>query len=129
MPIERALSSLLASVAGGRRDFGFARDVSARDGPYLVINRISAARDYALGGSTGYIASRFQIDAYAETHAAARAAAAEVIGVVDGFRGSVQGTRILGIFIESERDLSAADAGQAEHLFRRSVDLIVHHGE
>ncbi|MEW9838237.1 hypothetical protein [Mesorhizobium marinum] len=34
-----------------------------------------------------------------------------------------------GIFIDSERDLPAADAGEVNQLFRVSIDLIIHHGE
>ena len=129
MPVERALSDLLASAAGGRRYFGHAENVSPGAGAYLIINRISGARDYAIDGHTGYTASRFQIDAYASSYGAARGAAAEAIAALEGFAGTAGETRILGIFVDGERDLSAADAGEAAHLFRRSVDVMVHHGE
>lgn len=130
MALESALTSLLSGVASGRRWWGRAPEgTSPADGAYLVLNRISGIRDYTMAGGSGYVESRVQIDAYAEEWPDARAASAAVITALSAHRGTTAGTRIMGIFVDSERDLDASDAGGVSHLFRRSIDLIVHHDE
>ena len=128
MSVEQALTDLLAGAASGRRYWGRAENVSTAE-PYLVLNRIDGIRDYTLAGASGYVEARFQIDAYAETFGAAIGAAASVISILSGYSGEVAGTRILGVFVDDGRDLPASDAGEVSHLFRRSIDVIVHHGE
>lgn len=121
--MEEAVTELLALVAGGRRFWVRAPQGTAR--PFVVLNRVSGVRDYHLQGASGYVASRVQLDSYADSYAEAKAVAHSAIAAMSGRRtGSIQG-----IFIDSERDLPAADAGEVNQLFRTSVDFIIHHSE
>jgi len=94
-------------------------------GPYVVMQRIDGVRDYTMAGPSGYVASRFQFDVYAATYGASLSLARDLKSVLSGYRsGAVQG-----VFIDSERNLPAADAGDVSQLFRISIDIIVHHTE
>lgn len=121
--MEEAITALLASVAGGRRYWGRAPQTVSR--PFLVLSRIDGVPNYVMQWASGYVASRVQIDAYADTYTAAKAAARAAIAVLSGYRGG----DILGIFVDSQRDLPAADAGEVNHLFRVSIDIMIHHQE
>jgi hypothetical protein len=121
--MEEAITALLANVAGGRRHWVRAPQDTAR--PFVVLNRISGVRDYHMQGASGYVASRLQVDIYADTHTAAKATARQVRDALSGRRGST----IQGIFLDMERDLPAEDAGAVTHLFRVSLDFNVHHTE
>lgn len=121
--MEEALTALLASVADGRRYWVRAPQSAAR--PYVVLNRIDGIRDYHMQGASGYISSRVQIDCYADTYTAAKSTARAVINTLSGYSGG----DIQAIFVDGERDLPAADAGDVTNLFRTSIDIIVHHGE
>lgn len=122
--MEEALTLLLASVAGGRR-YWVRKPQTEPARPYVVLNRIDGIRDYHLRGASGYVSSRVQIDCYADTYTATKAIGRDVISVLSGYSGG----DIQAIFIEGERDLPAADAGNVTNLFRTSIDIIVHHGE
>ena len=126
--MEEALTSLLSGVAGGRRYWGrVPQSVTAR--PYLLMNRVGGDRDYAMDGPSGYVSSRVQIDVYAETYAAAKTTTRAVATVLSGFSGTVVGVEIKAIFIDTERDLPADDAGKVTKLFRISTDIRIHHDE
>lgn len=128
--MEEMITSLLSAVASGRRYWGRApQDLSAASGPYIVMNRIDGVRDYSMAGATGYVASRVQVDVYAETYTAAKQTARSAIAALSGVSLVSTNGVIQGIFVNSERDLPAADAGEVTHLFRISVDIIVHHEE
>lgn len=129
MAIEEAITSLLSGIAGGRRYWGRAESISAADGAFLVLNVISAPRDYTMSGPSNYVETRIQMDIYAGTYTAVRDTAATAIAALNGYAGTVAATKIMLIRIESEGDQDATSAGEASHLFRRSVDLIVHHDE
>lgn len=121
--MEEIVTGLLASIAGGRRHWVRAPQSAAR--PHLVLNRISGIRDYHSQGASGYVASRIQIDAYADTYTAAKATARQVVTALSGYRsGTIQG-----VFLDMERDLPAEDAGAVNHLFRVSLDFTIHHSE
>lgn len=121
--MEEALTTLLATVASGRRYW-----VRAPQGatlPYAVLNLVSGVRDYHTQGPSGYVQSRVQCDCYGATYSAAKTTARTLRLAASGVRsGDIQG-----IFIESERDLPAEDAGPVTNLFRISIDLIIHHKE
>jgi len=124
--MEEAIVALLSGVAGGRRFWTRApQNITATDGAYIVLNRVDGGRDYSMAGASGYVASRVQVDVYAETYTAAKTAARAAVAALSAFRGTQSGVAIQGIFIDSERDLPAAD--EVSHLFRTSIDVIVHH--
>lgn len=121
--MEEALTALLASVASGRRYW--VRAPQDAQLPYVVLNVISAPRDYHTRGPSGYVQSRVQCDCYGSTYSAAKTTARALRAATSGIRGD----DIQGVFIESERDLPAEDAGPVNNLFRTSIDLIIHHKE
>jgi hypothetical protein len=121
--MKAALTALLASVAGGRRHWD--RAPQGTPLPYAVLRTVSGIRDYHMQGPSGYVQSRVQVDCYGATFSEAEA-------TVGGVRASASGVRsgnLLGVFIESERDLSTEDAGAVNRPFCVAVDLIIHHIE
>lgn len=98
------------------------RDGSPR---YIVLQRIGGNRNSTMQGASGYVQSRVQVDVYADSYANSKKIARAMIKAVSAHRAAP----IQGIFVDSERDLPAADAGEVTYLFRTSVDLIIHHTE
>lgn len=127
--MEQAIIGLLLGAAGVTAIVGQkvrpGRAAQDDQVPFIVVTRIDGIRDYAMVGPSGYVASRMQIDVYTETYAATKTCARAVVAALSGHSGG----NIQGIFVDSERDLPAADAGDVRHLFRTSVDIIVHHLE
>lgn len=123
--LEEALTSILASVAGGRRYWVRAPQGTAY--PLVILNRVGGAPDYVMAGPSGYVASRVQVDVYAETFGALVATERAIVTLVSGYKGVTGTTSIQGIFIDAIRNLPAEDAGSVNHLFRTTIDLMVHH--
>lgn len=121
--MEALLTDLLAPVAGGQRFW--VRAPQGGKPPYVVLQRITGVRDYHGQGASGLVKSRVQIDCYAKTYFGVKDLARSVVTILSGYRGGI----IQGIFIDSERDLPAADAGDVTQLFRKSLDIIIHHKE
>lgn len=122
--MEEALTALLASVAGGRR-YWVRKPQSDPARPYVVLQRIDGLPDYTYSGASGYSSSRVQADVYGDTYTSTKATVRDLIDTLSGYRGGI----IQGIFIDSQRDLPATDAGEVTNLFRTSVDFIIHHQE
>lgn len=122
--MEVILTTLLAPVAGGKRYW--VRAPQGTVAPYLVLNKIDDIPDYTMQGASGYSEKRFQIDIYTTTFTSLTALANEVKTILSGYK---DGDAVQAIFIDSERNLPAADAGDVTNLFRTSIDIIVHHGE
>lgn len=121
--MEALLTDLLASLAGGKRFW-----LSAPQGtkaPYAVMQRITGIRDKHFQGTSGLVESRVQIDCYNKTYDGVASMARAVNALLSGRRVGI----IQAIFIDSERDLPAADAGDVKQLFRKSLDIIIHHKE
>lgn len=122
--MEEAITALLAPIASGRRYWGRAPATAPR--PYIVMTRIDGVPAYQYSGPNGYVASRVQVDVYADTYTLTKATARAVTDLISGYSGGA----IQGIFVDSDgRDLPAADAGEVTNLFRINIDLIVHHSE
>lgn len=121
--MEEEITTLLAPVAGGRRYWVRAPQGAAR--PFIVLNRISGVQNYNYQGASGFVSSGLQIDIYADTFTAGIATARSVKALLSGYRGGT----IQGVFIEGERNLPAADAGEVSSLFRTSIDATIIHGE
>lgn len=122
--METLLTSLLTSVAGGRR-YWTRKPQKDPARPFVVMQRIGGVRDYHMQGASGYVASRVQIDCYADSYDSAKSTARAVSTILSGHRGGI----IQGVFLADERDLSDADAGEVTRLFRTSLDFIIHHSE
>lgn len=121
--METLLTDLLASVAGGK--CFWLRAPQGTNAPYATMQRITGIPDYHMQGASGLVQSRVQIDCYDKTYAGVALMARSVVTILSGYRGGI----IQGIFIDSERDLPAADAGDVTQLFRKSLDIIIHHKE
>ncbi len=121
--MEQALTDLLAPVAGGQRFWVRAPQKVSR--PYVVLNRVGGQPNYTMRSRSGFVSSRIQIDCYADKYADVTALAGDVKALVSGYEGGA----IQAIFVESERNLPAADAGEVSSLFRTSIDITVLHGE
>ncbi|NVP55965.1 DUF3168 domain-containing protein [Mycoplana rhizolycopersici] len=121
--MEEEITALLAGVAGGRRHWFQAPQDAPR--PYVVMQRITGRANYHMKGPSGYVLSRVQIDCYADTRTEAKVTARAVTAALSGYRGGT----IQGMFLDGQRDLPAADAGDVSSLFRTSIDFTIHHGD
>lgn len=122
--MEAALTALLAPVASGRR-YWVRKPQNETARPYVIMQRISGLPNYHMKGASGYVFQRVQMDIYGDTFTSTKATADQVAELLSGYAGG----DIQGIFIDGERDLPAADAGEVSNLFRISLDVIIHHGE
>lgn len=127
--MEEALMNILLSSVGVTalvsNRIEWVRTTQGEQSPRIVLQLISNVRSYTMSGPSGYAASRVQIDIYAERYLEAKQVYRAVIKTLSGYRGG----DIQGIFIQSERDLTDADAGGVSNLFRNSIDIIIHHKE
>ncbi|HOA28100.1 MAG TPA: DUF3168 domain-containing protein [Arachnia sp.] len=57
--------------------------------PYIVVSQISATRPHHMGGPSGLVEARVQVDVFAEARAACEALASDVRRALDGYRGAV----------------------------------------
>src|SRR5690606_579969 len=83
--MEAELSALLATAAP-RRFWGRAPQ-AAPQRPYVVLSRVSGVRGYHNQGDDGLVASRVQIDCFADTYIAALNTGNAVISTLTGYRG------------------------------------------
>lgn len=100
--------------------------------PAIRYQRISTPRSQyrALDGRAEYASPRFQIDAYALTHAQAIAVAQAVYELLEGFTGTVAGLRIDQISIDDEAaDMEAGAGPGGAHLYRHRTDVFLYHPE
>lgn len=130
--MEEALTTLLLADARvtllvGNRVNWVRTPQGVKGYPRAVLQVISTGTDTTNEGPSGLESARVQIDSYGETYASARALSYAILAVLSGYRGIVSGTRIHAGFVDSKRDLPAADNGEVNHLFRRSADLMIWH--
>jgi hypothetical protein len=90
-----------------------------------VMYRISGGADYIMDGPSGLAQARVQIDCHADTYSGAKALARQVRVALSGYRDSL---RILGVFLDAERDL-APESGYGVLSGRVSLDFIIHYKE
>ncbi|SDP92492.1 Protein of unknown function [Phyllobacterium sp. YR620] len=95
--------------------------------PYAVLQKISGLPDIHMRAPSGLITSRIQVDIYSETYTAMLAAYRAILALLSGYSGTVSGTNFQGVFLDADRDLPAADAGEVNNLFRKSLDFIIWH--
>lgn len=131
MPIEDGLVALLSADSG----------VSALVGnrihplvlprkptyPALVYQRISGERVRSLSGPSGRARPRIQIDAYAQTYAAAKAVAKAVEDALDGYAGPAGTDRIDAASLEGDRDLHEDELRKP--IFRVTADYFISYRE
>ncbi len=73
--------------------------------PLILYIRLFGSTDNHLNGSSGMASPSFQIEAWAETYAAAKALAAAIRGALNNYRGTTGTVRIGSCLIQSERDV------------------------
>jgi hypothetical protein len=91
--------------------------------PCLVLTRVSTFFARRFGGDSSTTKGRMQVDVFGESYQEVKELAAKVRGRLDGFTGTVAGTRFFYIEVEDERDVPAAPlAGRATPLYAVSID-------
>lgn len=128
--MEEAFMALLLGDAAVKLAFAdrvnwVLKPQNADSGTYAVLQRVSGITDYHSAGPSGYAQRRVQIDVYGTSYGAALKASRAIKHRLSGYRGGM----FQGIFLDSERDLLAADAGDVTRLFRVSSDYIIHYSE
>lgn len=130
--MEEALRALLladAALAGlveTRVSWG-RRPQSQSELPAIVLQTVSARREYVFGGPVNLVPVRVQADIYGATFGTSKLAARALVDLVSGFRGAQGDTLFQGIFVDGERDTTETESPADRHLFRTSIDLIVWH--
>ena len=93
--------------------------------PAIVYTRISGERAYSLGGPSDLASPRFQIDCFASTYSAAKDLASKIRSAINGFRGTVAGVLVQGVFLENDNDIFEDDFS----VYRVSSDYFIHYKE
>lgn len=93
--------------------------------PYIRLQTISDPRPEHLGGYDRSRVTRVQVDCFAATYAAARAAAEATIAAVAA-PATVGGIRFGRVKAEGPRDLGE-DVDGVGYIYRASLDLLVEH--
>lgn len=126
--MEQEITALIAAAVP-RHYWSRAPQEPAPLRPYVRLARVSGSRNYHMRGPSGYVVSRVQIDAFADTYQSMRTTARAVISALSGYRGGT----IQAVFVDGERNLTGLDGIGSQtdpnELFRTSIDVIVHHSE
>ena len=93
--------------------------------PAVTYSRVDGPRVQSLVGSSGLAHPRLQIDCWAETYAGVKTLANAVRGAIDGYSGTISGTRVGGVLIDDEQDVYEPNV----EFYRVSQDYIVWHDE
>ena len=117
--IEQALRRWLldnTTLAGNRVRPTF-RPQSETD-PSLTYSRITGPRDNTHDGPSGLASGIFQVDCWAQDYLVTKQLRDEVI-LIGGYKGTLEGTFISGVFVEGESDNYDQDTGW----FQIAIDL------
>lgn len=93
--------------------------------PALAYQRISTPRIMSHDGASKLAMPRIQLTLWASTYSSLKAVSEALRGLLIGYRGTVGGVVIQGIFFDSERD----EFDTTTQIFQRFIDLIIHHSE
>jgi hypothetical protein len=97
--------------------------------PSVTLRRIDAVRDYTMGGPSGLVRSRVQVDCWAATYDSATVVSRAAVAALSGMRETVSDIDFQGAFADDERDLTDEGSGADEVLHRVSVDFLIWHSE
>lgn len=127
--IEEALPARLAAVGAvtalvGTRVYPLRAPQNAVR-PFVVYQRISAPRVSAFGSDTGIARPRFQVTAWADTYAGAKAVATAVRQALQRYRGTILGVEILDCYVDTDQDLVDDEV----KLFGHATDFFIPHRE
>lgn len=127
--MEEALVALLlndsavAAIVGKRVNWSQTPQGSAF--PSVVLHRVSGGRDYNMGGPSGFVSSRVQVDCWALNYTDSVKLSRAVRSALSGYTaGDLQGA-----FIDSERQSVEKETDGAQRYFRVSLDFIICHAE
>jgi len=132
--IEEALTSLLkadgdvAAIVGTR--VYPAAVYQGADMEAITYQQISGPRDETLDGPSGFVAYSCQINCWAEKYGEARALAAVVRKLLDGYSGTVGSVVIQAVHLEDEGDLPVMPAGKnVARRYAKRLDFTIWHDE
>ena len=112
----------LSALVAGRVHWG--RLPAAVDTlPYINLTVISAPRVYSMDGGSLLRQALLQADCWGASAAQAGQVADTITALISGYRGTVAGVFLRGLFIEGERELTGRGLGDLENLFGRSIDF------
>lgn len=126
--IQHLLASSSVTALVGARVFP-ARRPQASELPAIVFTRVSGDRHYADEGPVDLVETRIMIECWATTYAAAKHVARAVRARLIDVKETLDGVEFQASFLEAERDLSEGGSGQAEYLYRTTLDFVVWHRE
>ena len=132
---EIALEAMLdvvgvTTVTGDRIQPGFLPQAMTL--PAITYTRISAFRPSLMGADSGLVRARYQIDCWADTHAAARQLREQVRIAVQRKRGVFAGVTVQDVFIEDDStafESEPADASGFGGRFRARIDIQLNYVE
>lgn len=101
--------------------------------PSVVVSRIDGGPEYADDGEIGLANGRVQLDVYAETYTACRAASNAVLTAFTAVEADIaagltvlhDGVDFRSLHVVFERDARETGGNEAEYLFRRQTDIDV----
>lgn len=99
--------------------------------PAIRYQVISAPRTHLMGGDSGEVHSRVQVDCYAETYSGAHELAVQVRAALSRWGGTSGGVAVEHVFLDDERDVlePTIEVDGDRGLYRVMLDFIVHYGE
>ena len=104
----------------------FPQDTPENLFPALRYQVVSDAETYTMDGDSGLDNPRVQIDSYALEYSVMKNLSLLVRKRMSGFRGTVSGKVIQGIFLDGERDLYES-VNELVRAYRRSQDYTIWH--
>jgi len=102
--------------------------IEAESLPALVLNRVTAGRDYDHDGNDGLQTPIIQIDCLGSSYIAARALACKVIDAVEP-AATEGGIEFGQSFLQADRDMDPVDLPGGERAFRVSLDFLIFYKE
>lgn len=96
--------------------------------PAITYQFVSGQRETAMGVDPGVVSTRLVVDSWVDTYAAARDVKEQVRACLQRFRGTLDSTVILDIFIEDDRD-EPAELVNGVLVRRRSTEFTVWYRE
>jgi hypothetical protein len=127
--IDTALFTRMSTFAGlsaliGTRIYPApaAQDVA---GDYVTIQQISGPRQYAMGGATGLVDARFQVDCWSGSSVGVRALAEQVRLALSHYHGTSDSVTVDLVLLENEQKLYDEEA----ELHRVIHDYVVSYRE
>lgn len=89
----------------------------------VALNLVGSNPEHTMEGRGGYVTGTMRLDCLAETYKAAKELAVAVRDAIDGYAGTVAGTAIGYIEVDSQEDIEAAPLeGRAVPQFGVSVE-------